>query len=151
VSLLIAILFWSMSLAACLYALTLGGWEGRWTTVVILLASVATLTMNRWLSYHYREEFWATTNDMVFAIDLITFLAMYAIAGLSERWWPVWVAAFQLNSVIGHLATLISPEFSALVYQGYEGLWAIPGQLVMVFGIYRDRKSNKWKRRYDLA
>ena len=85
---------------------------------------------------------------MVLLVDLATFAAMYVIAGLSERWWPIWVAAFQLNSVVAHIASAITPTFSALVYQGYEGLWAVPGQLVMVFGIYRDRR---WKSRYDLA
>jgi hypothetical protein len=58
------------------------------------------------------------------------------------------VAAFQLNSVVAHLATLADPAFSAIVYQGYEGLWAIPLLLVMVLGIHRDRG---WKNTYDLA
>lgn len=145
---LIAILFWSLCLTACAYAVLLGGWEGRWTTLTIILASVATLLVNRWSAAHQHDVFWANTNELVLIIDVVTFAVMYVTAAKSERWWPLWVAAFQLNSVVAHIATAISPQFSASVYQGYEGLWAIPGQLVMIFGIYRDRR---WKNSYDLA
>ena len=147
-STLIAILFWSLCLGACAYALLLGGWEGRATTLIVLLASLATMAVNRWTSLHHRDDFWASTNQLVMMVDLATFLAMYAVASLSDRWWPVWVAAFQFNSVVAHIATIIDPAFSALLYQGYEGLWAIPLLFVMALGIHRDRG---WKNQYDLA
>ncbi|MBN8831120.1 MAG: hypothetical protein J0G94_10985 [Sphingomonadales bacterium] len=140
---LIAILFWSMCIGACGYALLLGGWEGRATTAIVLLATFATMFLERLLNLHWRE-----TNEIVLAIDLVAFLAMYVVAARSRQWWPIWVAAFQLNAVVAHFATIITPEFSALVYHGYEGLWAIPGQLVMVLGIHRDRG---WKSSYDLT
>ncbi len=145
---LIAILFWSLCLTVCAYALLLGGWEGRWTTLTVILASLATLAVNRWTAAHHHDTFWANTNELVLLIDAATFAAMYATAAMSERWWPVWVAAFQLNSVVAHVATAISPAFSARVYQGYEGVWAIPLLMVMIFGIHRDRR---WKNTYDLA
>jgi hypothetical protein len=140
---LIAILFWSMCIGACTYALLLGGWEGRVTTAVVLSATLATMFLERLLDLHWHE-----TNQIVLAIDLAAFLVMYVVAAKSRQWWPIWVAAFQLNSVVAHFATLITPEFSALVYHGYEGLWAIPGQLIMVLGIHRDRG---WKNSYDLT
>lgn len=145
---MIAILFWSLCISACAYALLLGGWEGRWTTVIILLATFATLLANQLLRHFWFDRFWVDTNEAVLLIDLAAFLAMYVIAARSERWWPIWVAAFQLNSVVAHVATTISPRFSAIIYQGYEGMWAIPLLLVLVFGIYRDRR---WKNHYDLA
>lgn len=134
---LIAALFWSMSIAACGYAFLLGGWEGRSTTLIIIVATLATMASNRLLDIH-----WYSTNQIMLVVDLLTFIAMYVVAARSGRWWPLWVAAFQLNSVVAHIATMISPEFSALVYHGYEGMWAIPGQLVMIFGIYRDRERS---------
>jgi hypothetical protein len=140
---LIAILFWSLCIGACAYALLLGGWEGRWTTFVILAATVATMQLETLLDLHWHE-----TNEIVFVIDLAALAAMYVIAAKSRQWWPIWVAAFQLNSVVAHLATLVSPQFSSLVYHGYEGMWAIPLLLFMVLGIHRDRG---WKHHYDLA
>lgn len=145
---MIAILFWSLSLSTCAYAFLLGGWEGRWTTLTIICASLATWAANHWLRTYAFDLFWANTNLAVLAIDLLAFASMYVVAARSGRWWPIWVAAFQLNSVVAHFATVIDPAFSALVYQGYEGLWAIPGQFVMILGIYRDRE---WKNHYDLA
>jgi len=140
---LILSLFWIMTIAACGYASVLGGWEGRWTTAIIMIASALTLLSDQVLGLPWHE-----TNIVIFAVDVFAFAGMYVVAARSRRWWPVWIAAFQLNSVAAHLATVISPSFSALVYHGYEGLWALPGQLVMVFGIFRDRL---WKYRYEFA
>ncbi|MBT2187565.1 hypothetical protein KK488_11495 [Sphingobium sp. H33] len=112
-------------------------------TAIIILATLATMQLENLLHLHYHS-----TNTVVLAVDTATFIAMYAVAVKSRLWWPIWVAAFQLNSVVAHLATVISPEFSALVYHGYEGMWAIPGQLVMVIGIHRDRG---WTQNYDLT
>lgn len=139
---LIAILFWVLCLACSIYAAAFGGWEGRAATVTILFAAVATAASNL-LGVN-----WYSTNLIILVIDLAAFVCIYAIAARSDRWWPLWFAAFQLNSVVSHLATVISPRFSAIVYMGYEGLWAIPCLLVMVFGIHRDRG---WNRQYDLA
>lgn len=140
---LIAILFWTMAIASCGYAAILGGWEGKWTTAIIAFASVATLAADQGLQLH-----WHSTNMFVFTVDLLAFVGMYLIAAKSKRWWPLWVAAFQLNSIAAHIATIISPEFSALVYHGFEGLWALPGQMIMVFGIFRDRLG---KYQYEFA
>lgn len=145
---LIAILFWSLCLGACAYAFFLGGWEGRWTTIIVLLASVATMLANEWIRSYWHDQFWVSTNAAVLLVDFLTFLAMFAIAAKSEKWWTVWVAAFQLNSVVAHFATIVDPAFSAIIYQGYEGMWAIPLLFFMVLGIYRDRG---WKGSYDLA
>jgi hypothetical protein len=140
---LIAILFWFLCIGGCAYALALGRWEGRWMTLIILMATLATMQLETLFDLHWRE-----TNKVVLGIDLATFLAMYAVAARSRLWWPIWVAAFQLNSVVAHFATVLSPRFSALVYHGYEGMWAIPLLLFMVIGIHRDRG---WNRTHDVA
>ncbi len=131
---LILVLFWVMTLAACAYAVLLGAWEGKWAALLILSASAITLVSELVLRLN-----WHGTNVLMFAVDLALFGGFYAIAAKSRRWWPIWIAAFQLNSVVAHVATLLSPAFSHLIYHGYEGLWAFPGQIIMVFGIYRDR------------
>jgi len=132
---LIAILFWLLCLTCCVYAVMQGGWEGKAVTIIVLVATAATLASNRLLDVH-----WYRTNHVMLVVDLATFAALFLVAARSRCWWPVWFAAFQLNTVAAHVATIISPAFNALTYRGYEGLWAIPCLLVMVFGIYRDRE-----------
>jgi len=132
---LIALLFWILCLAACGYAILLGGWEGKVVTVIVLVSTIATVVALRPLDTH-----WYTTNHLMMAVDVTTFLALFLVAARSRRWWPVWFAAFQLNTLAAHVATMLSPSFSALVYRGYEGLWAIPCLLAMIFGIYLDRE-----------
>ncbi len=129
------ILFWTMIIGACAYAVILGGWEGRYTAATFVLASFASYSVNRWFYFIY----WNKTNVAMFLVDLVTFIALYFMAARSKHWWPVWVVAFQLNTVASHLATLVSTDFSAAVYKNYGGLWAIPCALVMVIGIFRDR------------
>lgn len=137
------ILFWMMIAAACGYAIILGGWEGRCTAAIFILASLASYVVNRWL--HIR---WHKTDMAMFTVDVVTLIVLYLVAAKSKHWWPVWVVAFQLNTVASHLATMISPNFSMGVYKGYGGLWAIPCVFVMVIGIFRDRL---WKVRHDFA
>jgi hypothetical protein len=129
-----AVLFWMMIIGACAYAIILGGWEGRCTAAIFILASLASYGVNRWFHIH-----WHRTNISMFLVDFLTFVALYGVAAKSRHWWPVWVGAFQLNTVAAHLATITSPDFAMGVYKGYEGLWAIPCALVMVIGIFRDR------------
>jgi len=136
------ILFWAMILGACAYAMLLGGWEGRCTASIFIVASVASLGALQWIHIH-----WHKTNITMFLVDFITLVALYAVAAKSRHWWPVWVVAFQLNAVASHIAAMISPEFSVSVYRNYVGLWAIPCALVMVVGIFRDRV---WTVRHDL-
>ncbi len=131
---LIGILFWLMTLSACSYAAILGGWEGKWTTVLILSATAGTFVSESFIRLD-----WRATNSLVFIVDVAMFVGMYVVAARSRRWWPLWVAAFQLNSIAAHLATVLSPAFSAAVYNGFEGVWAFPGQILMVYGIWRDR------------
>ena len=111
---LIAILFWVMTLSACGYAAFLGGWEGKWTTALIVSATFGTFISEAVINLNWRQ-----TNSLVFAVDLAMLVGMYVIAVKSRRWWPLWVAAFQLNSVAAHLATVLSPAFSAAVYNGF--------------------------------
>lgn len=136
-----AILFWALVLAACAYAVRFGGWEGKWVTVIFILASAATALSEQWFRIR-----WFETNISVFIVDLATFAGLYLIAARSHRWWPIWMAAFQFNAVAAHVATMINPEFSNLVYKGYAAFWALPCILVMVFGIFRDRMG---RYRYD--
>ncbi len=113
------ILFWLMTLSACSYAAILGGWEGKWTTALILSATAGTF-----VSETVVRLAWHSTNSLVFLVDVALFVGMYLVAVKSRRWWPLWVAAFQLNSIAAHLATVLSPTFSAAVYNGFEGIWA---------------------------
>jgi len=137
------ILFWTMIIGACAYAVILGGWEGRCTAAIFVVASLASLAALKVVHIH-----WHKTNITMLAVDLATLIAFYVVAAKSRHWWPVWVVAFQLNAVASHLAALISPDFSVSVYRNYTGLWAVPCALVMIIGIFRDRF---WKVRNDYA
>jgi hypothetical protein len=139
----IAILFWVTMVASCGYAVLRGGREGRWMTAILTLAALATIACNAWF-----DTQWHQISLAGLIINLATLLAMYLLAARSWRWWPLWVAAFQFNSVLAQIALSFSPRFLPLVAQGYEGLWAVPGLLIMAMGIFRDRV---WKVRYDLA
>jgi hypothetical protein len=139
----IAILLWAMMVASCSYAVLFGGWEGKCMATVIAIAALVTAFWD--ISPGLRGSY---VDLAPLSINLATLIAMYLIAAYSWRWWPLWVAAIQLNIAVAHLAALFSPPLSTLLSQGPEGCWALPGLALMVLGIFRDRL---WKYRYDLA
>ncbi|WP_164117431.1 hypothetical protein [Sphingorhabdus sp. Alg239-R122] len=131
----IVIFFWMLVILSCTYASFAGGRDGRRASLVILCASLLSLTGQE-------TDSWLETQFIVMVIDLITLMAMLAIALSSKAYWPLWVAAFQVNTVATHMATLFSASFAASIYQALGGFWAIPGLLAMVIGIAMDQSSN---------
>ena len=130
----IAILFWTLSILSCVYAFFTGGREGKWAALVIICASAASMVGPETKS-------WIETQLAVALVDTVTLAAMTAIALHSRAYWPIWMAAFQLNTVATHLATFIAQDYGPALYQGLGGFWAIPGQIAMVIGIFLDNRS----------
>ena len=77
-------------------------------------------------------------------------LAMQVIIALnSKKTWPIWVAAFQLNTVLADLAIFVSVSHSNKFYYILATIWAVPTLAVIAMGVWRD---NSWtQRRYGFA
>jgi hypothetical protein len=124
-------------LATCVYLWVYGGRTGRWMVadqfVTAVLAAV--------LSYNAPSFVWLQPRMAM--LDVASLLVKIAIAFLSNRRWPIWVAALQLNTVLAQVAIMISPDFRNAFYYAMATIWAMPTLLVMVLGLYFDRRHDQ--------
>lgn len=130
-------LFWALTLLGCAYAAVEGKDEGRWASALILCASALTIPATR------LGARWMTTEWSLLAVDGGLLLGLYGLVIGGRRFFPIWMAGFQLVAVSTHLATLIAPRFTPNVYRAVESLWAIPITLSMILGVALDRRSER--------
>jgi hypothetical protein len=122
-------------LVTCLYLWLYGGRTGRCLAVIQFLMAAGSAAIS------------ATAADFVelqprmLAIDVLSFALKLGVALASSRRWPIWVAAFQLNTVLAETAIQLSPVFRNQFYYAMSTIWAVPTLLVMVVGLTWDRRK----------
>lgn len=121
-------------LCSCIYAAAAGGRAGRWC--VILVVSTTLMTIVAWLS----EGNHKSVGVLLFTTDIVFLLGLTTLAIRSGRWWPIWMAAFQLNGVCAHIVALTAPVFIRPVYYAMSTFWGIPILLAMIGGVMLDRR-----------
>jgi len=132
---IIPLLFLGLLLAAFAYVARCGRWPERIGLAVIFVGSVATAFVGR-------SDLWQGAEIGILAVDVLVLGMFIMIVGLTDRFWPLWVSAFQLVSVISHLARLLKPATVALAYAFAEQVWSY-AMIAVVVG------SVAWQRRYD--
>lgn len=137
---IVPLLFWTLTLIGCGYAVAVGGKDGLWASLSIVSASILTIPAER------LGSLWASTELAVMIVDAGLFLSLYALALRSDRFFPIWIAGFQLIAVASHIGTMIAPAFAPKIYKALESVWAIPITLSMVIGIAADRAVERPER-----
>ena len=130
---LIALLFWGLTLTCCGFAAGFGGWAGRWIAGLYVAACLGTLAA------FLLETDWHHTNYATFAVDLVLLVGLIAVALRSDRWFPVWFAGFHLVAVISHLASLAAPGFAPKIYFLLQSFWSVPMLFTLALGVALDR------------
>ncbi|HEX7783143.1 MAG TPA: hypothetical protein VF509_10085 [Sphingobium sp.] len=121
-------------IASCAYVMLFGGRTGRWGGAILL----ATWPIS-WAVAPLNHAYGRGLPDLFF-VDLIILIGLVTIALASTRRWPIWVAAFQLNTVAAHLAILLSPAVLLQAYYAMITVWGVPMLAAMVIGTRMDRK-----------
>lgn len=81
----------------------------------------------------------AGTQDLVvLVIDVALLVAVISVSMRSERFWPIWFAAFHLVAVVSTI--LIINGVAPPVLVRISGFWDTAALLAMVLGLYLDRK-----------
>ena len=124
-------------LICCGYAALAGGPEGRWGSGMMVTAGILSIVATIF-DHSYRYMLPA-----LFLVDLALLVGLVILSVRSDRWWPIWCAAFQLNAVAGHLVALLSPVVLRNVYYAMVTIWATPMLLVMVAGTMLDRRHDR--------
>lgn len=131
---IVPFLFLIILLASLAYVVRCGRWPERSGLAIIMLGSIATALVGR-------SDLWRGTEIGILAVDVVVLIAFLAIVALTDRFWPLWVSAFQLVSVTSHLARLLKPSTLPLAYAFAEQVWSY-AMIAVVIG------SVAWQRRY---
>lgn len=133
---IIALLFWLLVIASCGYAAVRGGRDGRRLAAFYVSAVVLTVPAQ------FFQQNWADgTHWPVFVVDLYLMGGLYWLSMRTRRYWPLWVAGFQLIALTSHLATLVTPTYAFRIYFSLAALWSVPQLLVVILGVTIDRQA----------
>jgi hypothetical protein len=94
------------------------------------------ITLGVLAGFAMRDRHWSGTQWADFAIDLIFFLLILAIALRSDRYWPIWAAGFQLLAVITHAASLIDAGLAPWAYVTAGVIWTYLVMGALAVGTY---------------
>ena len=124
--------YWAILSGVVVLAFVRGHIDERIAAVTCLIGTLATLAVSTDISTKY-----TTVEDGVLIVDLIAFLIFTGVALHSARFWPLWVAGFQLVSTLAHLMRAIHPTLIPHVYAAAEKFWIYPIFAAILIGIWR--------------
>ena len=132
----VAILF-AVQLIGSGYAIVRGGGPERWG---------ATLYVVNWflsdLTVYLSHRQFMTTETGLMMVDAVYLVVLVVLALKAQRYWPLWAAALQLDTILTHVLMFskATPPFS---YGFALWLWGLPLPILMAVGAWRHRRRLK--------
>jgi hypothetical protein len=108
-------------------ALWLGGWPERVAGTAMVVAWFATAVL---LS---RIQLWGLETE-VMIVDLALFLVVLGVALRSDRWWPLWAAAFLGLIVLVHFAVILDRRIWGRAYFVASNIFSYLTMLALIIG-----------------
>ncbi|SRR3546814_889817 len=131
----IAVFIGLLTLAAG-YAQWRGGAPEKLAATAMFGAMLATL----WVGSH-APSFNGTQWELL-VVDFGLFVALCLLANFADRFWPMWLAAFQLVAVASHGASAYNPGILPVAYWWIVGKISYPMIAILVIGTLRhDRRK----------
>ena len=124
-----AYIYYTFLFACCGYAIFRGG---RWEYIgaaIMILGSLSTLAVARSFG-----SSWSSVEVGIFVIDTVALFALVQLAIKSDRFWPMWAAAFHLLAVSVHTAMMVAPEITPWAFGTGAVFWAYPMLLALAIG-----------------
>ena len=128
------IIFNSLLIGACAYALWRGRSEERLTAIVCIVATVASIALVAPASLRY-----ASVELGVLIVDVFTLGAFIFVALKSDRFWPLWISGLQLTTSVAHFLKGVDPEMVPIAYAAAGRLWSYPILIILAVGTWRSR------------
>lgn len=132
---LLNLAFSLLMIAACVPALVWGGLEGRKICLMFLVAALSTFFGATTL-----KEM-VTLPDATIIVDLVLLGGLAHVAARTDRYWPLWICAFHMLSVLSFLAWQFAPN-SPLLFKAISGIWSIPELIVLCVGPILDLRQS---------
>lgn len=130
------IIFWGILLSICAFAWWRGRKDERIAATACLVATIVTVLLIPPVAQRYSQP------DLVLlAIDIAMLTAFVGIALNSVRFWPLWVAGFQLTMTMSHAMKAIEPDLIPRAYAAASVFWSYPILLTILVGTWRTRRK----------
>lgn len=120
------------------YALIRGGAPERAAALIIVAASFSTITT--WAPASLRYQ---TVDFGILITDFVMMLSLIALALKAERFWTLWVAAFQVMQFASHIPEMLVPELLPVTYKIVISVWSYPMLFLLAVGTYRHAQREK--------
>lgn len=118
-----------------LYVLLRGQRDERHVGIILVAGVIATK-----LALTPVDERFAAIEFNVMLVDLVVLAGFVWVALRSQRFWPLWIAGFQLTTVLGHLLKGIDSDLIPQAYGAALYFWAYPILIVLAAGTWRTHR-----------
>jgi len=131
-------LFWLLLVSSCGYALVKGRKYERIAALIFLTATVLSVASH--LSLHIR---YLSMDIGETIVDTAVLLSLIAIALVSDRFWPLWVAGLQLVDSMAHLLKAIDLDLPPWAYAIAERSWSYPILIILFVAVWRGQRRDR--------
>ena len=130
--------YWLLLAGVTGYALLRGKSDEQVAAVICVVATISTVLVNSPLTRRFTG-----VEIGVLVVDLMTLAAFTAIALRTKRFWPLWVAGFQLTSTFAHVLKAVHFDLIPQVYAAAERFWVYPIFLFIIIGTWRSSQREQ--------
>ncbi len=132
------IVFNVLLVACCGYALLRGGAPERIGAAIYAIGTGLTVLAHREAAIRY-----GSVEIGILIVDLAALIAFLVLALRAQRFWPLWMTAFQLISTAAHLAKWADPGMIRWTYAFLLGIWSYPMLILLAIGAHNHRQRLK--------
>jgi len=128
-------MFLLLTVSSLIFAACFGGRDARWAAALVLAAVIATGVAEE------LNRNWGSVHLTVATVDFCLLIGLGHLMLISRSFWPIWMTAAQLLTVLCHAAAALAGPYNQQIYTALATLWAIPCLLSMVVGVALDRRA----------
>lgn len=123
--------------ASCFVALRWGGFDERLAAIGMIVAVVASNIVS--------DGSYGHTETGVLIVDAALFFGLLLLALRSDRFWPMWAAAFQLIATMVHVGSMTETGDFAWAYYVALIFWTYPVVIALMAGTwFEGRNRREW-------
>lgn len=120
---------------SCFVALRWGGFDERLAAIGFILAVIVTNSVT--------DGSYGHTETGVLIVDISVFFGLLVLALRSDRFWPMWAAAFQLVGTMVHIGSMTQTGDFAWAYYVALTFWTFPVFVALGAGTWFEGRSRR--------
>lgn len=120
--------------AACYLAFKFGGFDEKVAASAFVVATLASRLV---------QQNYAHTETGVLVVDFLLLAGLLVLALKSDRFWPMYAAAFQFVGSLVHVASMAEQGSYAWAYAVGLVFWSYPVMIALMVGTWLEARSRQ--------